>query len=566
MVGRTAFVFVVGLALAACNSGRSSRPVPPPPVNHAPVVVNDTAVTRPGVAVEVNVLANDTDADADAMAVEFAAAPASASLLVLPDQRVRVTPAVGFAGPVELRYRARDSKGAYSDGFANLSVNVGPQGRVMLGVTNTANAQRVIISGFAPGETQELVTFGACALGTFAVVSSDTRTIIGRRCAGGQRVDVVSMAPRAATLSPPVTLLTNYSLAPGFAFEPDGSRVTVASRIGNPDDLSLPGTYELVRVDVAARTVLSRLALPGIDNVSEVRGVFRSNRVLVSTSVGTPPFIVGEVLYLADLDTNTVVRINDDPVLPQPFGGVQLSADGRYLLAGIDLDVRGYDLTNPGQPVTLWNSALHATPTQTPVQAQFIVATSEMLVQLHDIWSGEFSLWRVTVPDTGVAQEIVRYENTRSDVPFLMRIDQALFTSDAATAGRSELRRVRLSTGQIETLTPAGGIALSHITPFGNGGVLINYSDATLPNRIGLIRADAPGVLETVAPGVAADFFLTPVGDRDGTTIGITAISANVWTAYLVDVNLLTSATPITAGLQPGENANVALITLPADR
>lgn len=114
----------------------SPGPAPSPspaPGGKAPVARDDTAVMRPGQAVSINVLANDTDADGDLDpgSVRFVDPPRTFGLsadgrtLTAPGQGVwtvnsqgvvTFTPAAGFTGqPTEVEYTVRDRAGHVSE-------------------------------------------------------------------------------------------------------------------------------------------------------------------------------------------------------------------------------------------------------------------------------------------------------------------------------------------------------------------------------------------------------------------------------------------------------------------
>ncbi|HZN19292.1 MAG TPA: tandem-95 repeat protein [Micromonosporaceae bacterium] len=87
--------------------------------NHIPNPADDSATTSPGVAVTVNVLANDTDADGDTLTVTAVGAPAHGGAVNNGDGTVTYTPDAGFCGDDTFTY-------AVSDGTATVpaSVNV----------------------------------------------------------------------------------------------------------------------------------------------------------------------------------------------------------------------------------------------------------------------------------------------------------------------------------------------------------------------------------------------------------------------------------------------------------
>ncbi|HUQ02032.1 MAG TPA: Ig-like domain-containing protein [Kofleriaceae bacterium] len=92
-------------ALVAACSGADDGPD-----NQAPVVVDDEAAGDEDTTITVDVLANDRDPDGDSLRISTASAvdaPGS-DVRVEARQRVTVTPARNFNGPIEIRYRVND--------------------------------------------------------------------------------------------------------------------------------------------------------------------------------------------------------------------------------------------------------------------------------------------------------------------------------------------------------------------------------------------------------------------------------------------------------------------------
>ena len=92
------------------------------PVNDAPTAVNDTAITSAGIAVIIDVLANDTDPDGDTLAVWDIGAAAAGTVENLGNS-VRYTPDPGFSGGDGFGYTVADGQGGFS--VATVAVTVG---------------------------------------------------------------------------------------------------------------------------------------------------------------------------------------------------------------------------------------------------------------------------------------------------------------------------------------------------------------------------------------------------------------------------------------------------------
>ena len=79
------------------------------PVNDPPVAEDDAATTTQGVAVDIDVLANDTDIESDPLSIASLGAAAHGTTEVVNGQ-VRYTPASGFSGVDSFTYDVSDGK------------------------------------------------------------------------------------------------------------------------------------------------------------------------------------------------------------------------------------------------------------------------------------------------------------------------------------------------------------------------------------------------------------------------------------------------------------------------
>lgn len=92
------------------------------PVADAPVANNDSATTDQDVAINIDVLANDSDADGGTLTVTGLTAGANGSTLLNGDDTVTYTPNAGFFGQDTFTYMAND--GTSSSGPATVTVTV----------------------------------------------------------------------------------------------------------------------------------------------------------------------------------------------------------------------------------------------------------------------------------------------------------------------------------------------------------------------------------------------------------------------------------------------------------
>jgi hypothetical protein len=100
-------------------------PEPPPPPNAAPVARDDAATTGEGVAVLIDVRANDTDADGDPLAIAAVGA-AQHGTATVENGQIRYTPAAGFAGTDGFTYQVSDGRGGTATASVAVTVEAAP--------------------------------------------------------------------------------------------------------------------------------------------------------------------------------------------------------------------------------------------------------------------------------------------------------------------------------------------------------------------------------------------------------------------------------------------------------
>ena len=85
-------------------------------VNRPPVAVADTAMTAPGIAIDIDVLANDSDPDGDPLTIIAFGQPSNGAVgVVVADNTIRYTPRGGFTGTDRFAYVIADDEGAQSN-------------------------------------------------------------------------------------------------------------------------------------------------------------------------------------------------------------------------------------------------------------------------------------------------------------------------------------------------------------------------------------------------------------------------------------------------------------------
>jgi hypothetical protein len=407
---RIGYAAILTLLLAACGSGGDDAS---PAANQAPIAAADSASTRPGVAVDLDLLANDTDADGDSLRIELPEAQSSVTFLVVSGTRLRVTPSAGFSGTVTFTYRAFDSRAAYSAPTpVTLTVGVDLRAMIVVGSTLAFDTPRAVIGGSAPGIWRPLVDFpfSGCAQSPFAAFPRDGRRLFARRCLSPTRQDVLLSLPRATVLAAPTVVYGNAALANGMLVSANFDELLLAERVTNPDDLALPASYDLIRVDVAQRAVVERFTLPDVDLVSSIQpgGGSRRAYVLARDTAGDHAY------FLVDLAARSVVRVTGPGPMPVSAEDSLPSPDGRFLVYhwNITNDLRGFDAQAPGPERVLWSAP--AAPGSFVTDKQWIEgggATLLVRVQNFFNYTATFdtSLWVVPLGAPSQAREVVSF-------------------------------------------------------------------------------------------------------------------------------------------------------------
>jgi len=90
--------------------------------NQAPTAANDQATTKPGVAVTINVTANDSDPNGDSLTVAIVTQPSNGTATVSNNQIV-YTSNVGFTGNDSFTYQVSDGKGGAATATVTVTVS-----------------------------------------------------------------------------------------------------------------------------------------------------------------------------------------------------------------------------------------------------------------------------------------------------------------------------------------------------------------------------------------------------------------------------------------------------------
>ncbi|EIA1796889.1 tandem-95 repeat protein [Vibrio parahaemolyticus] len=119
-VGKDTFTYVV---TSGGVSESTTVEVNVTPVNDAPVVKDDTAITDEDTPVTIDVLPNDNDIDGDKLSIQSASVPEAQGKVEIVDGKLVFTPAENFNGQAEITYTVTD--GQLTD-EAKVTVTVNP--------------------------------------------------------------------------------------------------------------------------------------------------------------------------------------------------------------------------------------------------------------------------------------------------------------------------------------------------------------------------------------------------------------------------------------------------------
>jgi len=146
--------------------------------NDAPIAQPDSAETVPGVAVQIDVLANDSDPNGDALELVAVTAASGGSTSIVGDA-VLYEPNAGFSGADTFNYTVRDTGGAEATGEVTVLVSNQPP----VAADDSAQATvgqsvdiDVLANDFDPeGDSITLIGVGEPAFGTVQIVGDQIR-------------------------------------------------------------------------------------------------------------------------------------------------------------------------------------------------------------------------------------------------------------------------------------------------------------------------------------------------------------------------------------------------------
>lgn len=150
-----------------------------PATNTEPSAANDTATTAFGMAVQVDVLANDSDADGDALSIDSVGTASNGTVTIAQEAGRDVavyTPDAGFSGEDSFTYTVSDGAGGTAQATATITVsaapNSAPQAAADQATTSAATAVEIDVLANdtdADGDTLTLTSVGTAANGTVVI-------------------------------------------------------------------------------------------------------------------------------------------------------------------------------------------------------------------------------------------------------------------------------------------------------------------------------------------------------------------------------------------------------------
>jgi len=232
-------------------------------VNDAPTAQPDSAETRVGEAVTIDVLANDSDPNGDVLSLVTVSSASNGTATIEGDD-VRYTPADGFSGTDTFTYTVRDAGGAEATAEVTVTVvNDAPTAQPDSAETRVGEPVTidVLANDSDPnGDALSLVTVSSASNGTATIEGDDVRytpadgfsgtdtfTYTVRDAGGAEAtaevtVTVLSQPPAAAADSAQVTIGQSVDIdVLANDTDPDGDPITLIS-VGTP----ARGTVEIV--------------------------------------------------------------------------------------------------------------------------------------------------------------------------------------------------------------------------------------------------------------------------------------------------------------------------------
>lgn len=121
---------VMTFVFAGCGGGGSSAPPQQPAVNNIPVATDDNAATEVEVAIDIDVLANDSDPDGDPLVITAVSSAIHGAAAVNASGTIRYSPNAGFNGTDSFTYTIEDGRSGSATATVSVTVSF-PGGRAI---------------------------------------------------------------------------------------------------------------------------------------------------------------------------------------------------------------------------------------------------------------------------------------------------------------------------------------------------------------------------------------------------------------------------------------------------
>jgi hypothetical protein len=197
-------------------------------VNDVPTSVSDTAATDEDVAVDINVIGNDTDADGDHLYVTEVTSPGHGTAVISEDGTIiRYTPDANYSGPDSFTYTISDGKGGTATATVNIVVSLVNDAPTVAGTSITISEDEQYTGTLPPVSDVDSNTFvyelvEAPTHGTIVLNSNGTYTYIPETNYNGPdsfkfKVNDGQSYSNVATVNITVTQVNDLPQAPNYS-------------------------------------------------------------------------------------------------------------------------------------------------------------------------------------------------------------------------------------------------------------------------------------------------------------------------------------------------------------
>ena len=277
------------------NTANSTLDITVNPINDAPEAVNDVAGTDPGIAIDINVLANDKDLDGDTITVtQITANPANGTAVINANGTIKYTPNSGFNnGSDTFTYEISDGKGGTATAIVNVTVPISPFPPVANPDSNTV-AEDTTLTVAATNGVLKNDTDGN--LDTLTVVSFSVDGVPGTKLAG-----TISTIPNVGSIK--INSDGSYEFIPVLNFNGDIPQVTytVTDSSGLTTDATSTLDINVTPVNdfPVAQDDTNTTAEDVVLNVIAANGVLKNDSDLDNDAITVKEFEINGTTYTA---------------------------------------------------------------------------------------------------------------------------------------------------------------------------------------------------------------------------------------------------------------------------